>query len=417
MPGMAWAQTLLDCSFCGVVFDVVGTRDSYTHAVSVAEVPDVDGGNVEPLGAHATHYSLQAVFFGDDYEDRMKAALAVFNRRAIGELVHPVHGIRQAKCVSAEVVHNAPEPDACTIQLNFIESGEPAAFFEPAGAAQVQGAVGALGDSALDQAAAWLNEVVTAIRESAPLAALDDLRQSMLGPLLGFVGQVQGVTTSGLDVLDSPRAWARDIAALSNGVIASASFGDNLMADWRAITDVFSRLGGSYGYGSTASAGSSSAPAWNVGTAPTEAQGVSVASTYLSVNNATAQADVAAVVLAAEFATPTLSPIEIEGVVNAARLEIAVAIAAVRTTLPPDRSRSVIEPLKDQALALQQSGQAIIERRPPLVERRLEAPGNLRLIAHLWYGDHARAVELFRLNALRNPNALQKGDTLHAYAQ
>lgn len=418
MPGMAWANTLLDCSFRDVVFDVVGTRDSYGRAISVAEIPYVDGGVVEDLGARPVRFSLQAIFFGDDYEVRLDVALKAFNERGVGELQHPVLGKRQVQCVSAEVGHSAPEPDSCTVQLEFIESGEPKAFFEAAGVEQVQAEVGALGDSALDESSSWLADIVTAIRKAAPLAALDELRQSMLGPLLGFVGQTQGVSLSALDVLDVPRAWARDISALSHGVIATSSFGDNLMADWRSVTGVFSRLGSTYGFGSSAASTSSgSAPAWRVGTTPSEAQGVAAANMCLAVNNATAQADVAAVVLAAEAETPTLSPVEIETVVNAVRIEIDVAIVVARAVMPLEKSRRVVEPLKDLALALQQSGQAIIERRPPLTDRTLEAPGNLRLIAHLWYGDHSRALELFRLNGLRNPNALQKGDVLRAFTR
>lgn len=417
MPTMAWANTLLDCSFRDVVFDVIGTKDVYGRAVSVAEVPYVDGGVVEDLGARPVRYSLQAVFFGDDYEDRLFEALAAFNKAGPGELVHPVIGIiPKAHCVSHEVTHSAPEPDACTVTLEFVESGEPVVFFEASGAEQVQSTVGSLGDSALDSMAGRLAEIVAAIKDAAPLAALADLRQAMLGPLLGFVGQVQGVALAGLDVLDEPRAWARDIAALSNGVIAIASFDDNLMADWRAITSVFSRLGSAYGYGSSASAGSSAASAWVAGATPSEAQGVSAVSAYLAVNNATAQADVAAVVLAAEAATATLAPDEIETVVGAARGEIEATIVMVRAALVLEQSRVIVEALKDQALALQVAGQAIIERRPPLITRALAAPGNLRLIAHLWYGDHSRAPELARLNNLRLPNALQKGDTLRAYA-
>ena len=418
MLGMAWVNTLLDCSFRGVVFDVVGTRDSYGRAISVAEMPYVDGGIVEDLGGRPIRYSLQVVFFGDDYETRLKQALGVFAESGVGVLIHPIYGvIPSAQCVSCEVAHAAEQPDSCTVQVEFVESGEPAKFFESAGVEQVQSKVGTLGDSALDEATAWLDSIVTAIRDSAPLAALDDLRQSMLGPLLGFVGQTQGITLSGLDVLDVPRAWARDISTLSNGVIATASFGDNLIADWRSVTGIFSSLGGTYGYGSSAGGGSSSGEPWRAGTTPNEAQGVAAADAYLSVNNATAQADVAAVVLGSEAVTPTLSPVEIETVVNAARAEIAVAIVAVRATMPLETSRRLVEPLKDLALALQQAGQEIIERRPPLIYRTLDAPGNLRLVAHRWYGDHSRALELARLNGLRNPNALQKGDVLRAYAQ
>jgi len=418
MPSMAWADDLLDCSFRGVVFDVVGTRDSFGRAISVAEVPYVDGGTTEDLGGKPRPISLQAVFFGDDYKARLDQLLASLSQPGPGELVHPVFGvIARAQFVSGDVAHQAGEIDSCTVSLEFIESGTPQVFFEDAGVVAVQSKVGSLGDSALDRTAGWLSEIVTAVREAAPFAALADLRQTMLGPVLGFIGQVQGVALSGLDVLSEPRAWARDIAALNNGVIASASFGENLMADWRSVTGMFSRLGTSYGYGASASSSSASPSAWSPGSAPTEAQASAVATTYLSVNNATAQADVAAIVLATEAESPTLSPAEIEAVVNTARSEIEAAIMAARAVLVLEQSRDVVETLKDLALAVQLAGQQIIERRPPLLNRTVEASGNLRLIAHFWYGDHSRATELARLNNLRNPNALQKGDVLRAYAQ
>lgn len=416
MRVMAWRETLLDCSFRGVVFDVVGTRDSLGRAIAVGEVPYVDGGTVADLGGRPNSIHLKAIFFGDDYEVRLAQLLAVLNKPGPGELVHPVFGvIARAQFVRGDVSHEAGEVDACSVALEFLESGEPAAFFTSAGAEQVQFTVGSLGDSALDAAAGWLTAIVGEIRTALPFAALGELRQSMTVPLLGFMRTVQGVTVGGLDVLDEPRAWARDLASLSNGIIGSANFGANLQADWRAITDVFAGLGRSYGYGSGGTP-SSVSPAWNVGSTPTEAQGVAVTQSYLAVNNATAQAEVAAVVLASEVETPTLSPTDIEAVLNSARVEIEAAIMAIRVALPAEQAGAVIGPLKDQALALQEAARAVIEMRPPLVVRTLTAPGNLRLIAHLLYGDHTRAPELARLNNLVSPNALQKGDTIRAFA-
>ena len=61
---------------------------------------------------------------------------------------------------------------------------------------------------------------------------------------------------------------------------------------------------------------------------------------------------------------------------------------------------------------------AIIEARPPLIDRPAPLRGNYRLIAHTLYGDHARAPELARLNPRKaNPNTIQAGEVLHAYAK
>ena len=411
---MAWKDTLLECSFRGVAFDVLGTRDSYGRAISVAEFPYQDGGEVEDLGAHPARFSLQAVWFGDDYDERLREALAAFNEIGAGELIHPVWGsIENAQFVSSEISHAAPEPDACTVSLEFVESAPAQPFFEKRGAAQVQESVGAPGDAAMVEAELSVGDVVDALREANPLAALDELRQSMLGPVLEFTAQVQGVITTGLAVLEYPRAWARDIAALSNGLLSIADFPGRLMSEWRSITGVFKRIGAAWGGGATRSG---HAP-WQRGSVPSQAQAQAVVRAYVAVNNATAQADAAAIVLASEALAPTLSPVDIELVSNSARDEIEVALLAVRAALPVERSRLITEPLKEQALSIQEAAQAIIEARPPLVRRTLSAPGNLRLIAHRLYADHTRAPELLRLNNLRYPNALQMGDTLNAYAR
>jgi len=411
---MAWAKTLLECSFRNVKFDVVSTRDAYSRATSVAEYPYLDGGEVEDLGARPVRFSLQAIWFGDDYEERLRDALQAFDTPGVGELIHPVWGsVEKAQLVSYDISHTAEEPDCATVSLEFIESNNDTVFWARTGAAQVQENVGAPGDQAVAESESAVVEVVDAVHLANPLQALDDLRQAMLGPVLGFVAEVQGVVTSALDVLNYPRAWARDIASLSNGLLSIANFPNRLMSEWRAITGVFQRIGDQWG-GDSSSFGYSP---WQRGSTPTQAQAQAVVRAHISVNNATAQADAAAIVLASEAIAPTLSPTEIETVTGSTRAVIEATIAIVRLALPLEQARLITEPLKDQALAIQSSAQAIIEARPPLVRRTLSAPGNLRLIAHQLYGDHTRAPELLRLNNLRNPNALQMGDTLSAYAR
>ena len=74
--------------------------------------------------------------------------------------------------------------------------------------------------------------------------------------------------------------------------------------------------------------------------------------------------------------------------------------------------------LKDAALAIQEAAVVIIEARPPLRQRIVNAPSNLHLLAHQWYGDYRRAGELARLNPqVRNPNDIDTGDILNGYSQ
>lgn len=128
--------------------------------------------------------------------------------------------------------------------------------------------------------------------------------------------------------------------------------------------------------------------------------------------------DTAMQILAAQRDNPTLTPAEIEQIVNDARWFVLRALAKNRSAWGSVRARPITEPLKSTAKHIQDLGLAIISLRPPLIERRTTGAGNLHLIAHAWYGDYSRAAELLRLNPqIRNPNDIRPGEVLNAYAE
>lgn len=408
---MAWSDTLLDASFRGVRFDIISTDDSADRALAEHAYPYLDGADVEDLGRGPRSIAVEAIFFGADYEQRLQNFLQELNKPGVGELVHPVFGAIKAQLRRQRVRHEAEGVDQATVSLEFVEATPGNPFFERSLPSQKADAIGQHGSIAKASAISELGSVVERLRAANPLKALDSLRQSMTGPLLAAMSQVQGALTSGLDVLAYPRAWGNDISALVNGILDARDFGGSLSADWAAIKsnltlfDIFS-------------APPASAPAQiTASSVPTEAQAVAAAAVTIKVNAAVGMADAAGLVLSAEAETPTLSPGEIEAIANTARTAIESAIIDCRAIYPLEKSRPIAEPLKDQALAIQDAARAIIEGRPPLVERTMEAPGNLRLIAHRLYGDHTRAPELWRLNNLRMPNFIQAGDKLNVYAR
>ncbi len=78
----------------------------------------------------------------------------------------------------------------------------------------------------------------------------------------------------------------------------------------------------------------------------------------------------------------------------------------------------VIDGLRDTALSLQSMAVALINARPPMIQRTVVSATNLHLLAHLWYGDYTRASELKLLNpSLRDPNHIIPGDVLNGYAE
>jgi prophage DNA circulation protein len=123
-------------------------------------------------------------------------------------------------------------------------------------------------------------------------------------------------------------------------------------------------------------------------------------------------------VFASELAQPQATSTQIEAMSNVVRSQLQVQIDALAALYPLELSRPIIESLKDTALLIQQAAQLVIETRPPLTMRPSPVTGNLRLISHALYGDHTRAPELARLNtAIRQPNFIQQGDALNAFAQ
>ncbi|MCM8595129.1 DNA circularization protein [Accumulibacter sp.] len=413
---MAWEQSLLEASFRGVVFDVLATTDARERSTVEHAYPYLDGADVEDLGAGARTVSLEAIFFGDDYEEQLQGFLAVLDEAGAGELIHPVFGsIERAQLKRYSIEHHADDVDAARVRVEFVEAipGQP--FFSRGLAslqAQAIGAPGELGRSAVSEA---LGKVVDTLRSLNPLKPLDDLRQAMLGPLVSLASQVSGVVTSGLDVLAVPRAWAADLSTIADAFFDLSASGSSLMTGWRSIESQWTTFRDAFAESAEVATGVTT---WLPGSAPSEPQAIAAVAATGSVTGATHVALAASDLLQAEAVTPTLSPPEIEEVANAARTALDVAIEDCRRTFALETARAIAEPLRTQALAVQSAAQAIIEARPPLLLRTVEVTGNLRLQAHHWYADHARAPELARLNpTLRLPNALQAGEAIHAFAR
>ena len=140
--------------------------------------------------------------------------------------------------------------------------------------------------------------------------------------------------------------------------------------------------------------------------------------TYLDVQQAVAVAGSAAQIFDRALSAKALTPVDIETIAGDARSAINAAIASVRATYPDIvKEMPITEPLKMLALSITVAAEKIIQAKPPLIDRLVDAPGNLQLIAHLWYGDHRRADEMLRLNPqISNPNSIVTGSTLRVYA-
>ncbi|MFF3705013.1 hypothetical protein ACFYXR_28105, partial [Pseudomonas qingdaonensis] len=150
---------------------------------------------------------------------------------------------------------------------------------------------------------------------------------------------------------------------------------------------------------------------------PVEASGYALVVLVIT-ELAAAHAQAVAVVIEDESKTPTLSPTELEGLVNLVRSLIQGAILLHRRLYGVEAARPVIEGLRNTAALIQARARQVILQSPPMVERVVESPASLRLLAHRWYGDHGRALELIRLNpGLKTPHNIPAGKVLRAYAE
>lgn len=403
---MAWKDTLLPASFRGVGFEVLRTRDHGERAVVEHEYPYRDGSEVEDMGRKARRISITAVVWGPAYEAALEKLGKALDERGPGELVHPVFGPVRVQVVSWDIPHEAERPNYAELALEFVVAGADNPFFSRAWPK-----VDAKADTARAGATGVLAQAVANCKDAgamgrAGLRALADLKS-----------QSSGVLTTGADILSAPAAWAADAASLVRGIVDLRSFGlSSLLPDFNSVLAALTSSILLPSFSSSGGSGSSGSFFSGTGPAVTPGPELAVVQAHVEAERALAVAEAAQIVLESEALTPTLTPAEVETVAASSRELLQQSIDTYRELYPVEQARPVTEPLKDVALAVQQSAAAVIEARPPLVTHTVAAPTCLRLTAHQLYGDHTRALELYRLNTPRDPNFLTPGQELKVYA-
>lgn len=438
---MAWKDDLLDASFRGVKFDCQKTDDTLDRDVVRYAYPNVDGEDIVDQGQKATETNITAVFFGDDYLSRVRTFLGAIAAKGPGELIHPVFGSMPGmQFLGGHVGHDADNPDACLIEMRFASSTPSNPFFvaqlptqQADATAQLATVAQSSGTSMFSTAVAALAAAKAGLRR---LNALRDVLSDTLGPIKNLV---TGFQTTALDYLNFPAAFTGDLVGLVSGMTDFRSFDiGTIMSDWSGMTDQMSAIvklpaaaasgqtitiPGDTVAGSVAQTSNVTDPTKPYAPAPksyvaADASDVALVTAIVKIVVATVVASVASDVLANEVDQPTLTPAQVEQIADDTRQTLQDAIDATRSTLTVDQARPVTEPLKDVALAIQQLAISVIDALPPLITRTVNAPANFTLIAFQWYGDYTRADELVRLNpSVRNPNFIQRGDILNAFAQ
>ena len=413
---MAWKDTLLSPSFRGAAFEVLRTRDIGKAAVAGHHYPYRDGGEAEDMGRDMRRIEIVAVLWGPTYESALDTLLKALAARGKGELVHPVLGPVQAQVEDWDVSHTAERPNYAEVTMRFVVPGEAAKFFDRAWPK-----ADAKAEAARTGAAAVLERVTAAAKNAKAMSTAG------LGGLSNLRALATGVVTSGADIVTAPAAWAADVTSLVSGFIGLKNFaGSSLLSDYSAV---LSRLSGLFGSsssssssssgpgGSGGSGGSSASAAVTPAAAAAAAEAQTQVQAHVQLEAALGVAEAAQLVLESEAQTPTLTPAQIEDVAATSREQLQNSITTYRALYPLELSRAVTEPVKDVAAAVQDAAAAVLEARPPLITHNVAARTCPRLLAHQLYGDHTRAAEIQRLNALADPNFLTPGQELKVYAR
>ncbi|WP_295756004.1 DNA circularization N-terminal domain-containing protein [Undibacterium sp.] len=421
---MTWANNLLTASFRDIEFDTISTDDAAPRALARHSYPYQDGEDIEDMGRNARKFSVQAIFFGDDYQDRLKEFTDVLDERGSGVLVHPIFGnIDRAQVVEYRVKHEADSVDSCTVSIEFEESTTSQPFFSRQLSSQKADAVDSAADDAANASAGVMTSEVNDLQEQADTGALSALARvnALRGQAVAFLtninAEVRGIVASISDPIRGVISFVADITSLTQSLIDIVPNELEFLQNY--AQSVFGRADRLLSPSSVVLASSSAAVATSTYPVPTAQllADTQILTTHIAVQRAVIKSQVISLVLASESIEPTLTPKQIETLVTTARAAINDAIIAARVRYGVDNCRRITEPLKTLALAVQESGRAVILARPPLVTRTLDAPAPLRVLAHRWYGDHTRSVELIRLNNLRLPNALNAGDVINVYTK
>ena len=434
---MSWQDTLLDASYKGVAFEATGDTLRGVHALAEHSYPFVDGSDIEDTGCEALEFNLTAVLYGDDYEARLQRLLKVLREHGSGELVHPIYGsVPDTVVADFEVRHSEDSPDYAEINISFKQSVAAAPFFGRELALALADEADWVADLAAFQGFAVLEKVLGKIRTQQH--RWNNFHAAVLNVVGRLYGQVNGVFSGSLNLLNSPRVLLTELKGVFGALAGMHRTAESSLSGWRDLA------------GGTKTA---AAVPWQYrqgldnGATPARSQAalpdVAALTAAIAIVGSTALAKELADIFAAEQDEPELTPAEIGRLLADVRAQLNSALAANRLAVmmlsasaeqaeqlaalllslyqdnPPDPeqlyrqleqrrllpqqpylegSAELADSVRTLAHTLQKQAQALINLRPPLVQKVVPTDSSLHLLAFRWYGDHRRQAELLRLH-------------------
>ena len=370
----------------------------------------MNGGSLEPTGYDPRSFSVSAIIWGEDYENRLTQLELALNQISLGQLIHPTRGVLTVAVQDYSVKHLEEEVETARIDIVFIEEGFIAELFS---LSTPQEPTEALAEAAIllfDVATEKLAQELAVVSESAIFSDKQRalrLDKMLLKSLQDLRKQVQSTVSNLEKAINAPYEFASNIANLCDGLIDLRAFDvDIIAAKWHNLRGQFKNILRLPNDGKSLNA--------------KQQRDNRVFSQYMDSLVLRSNTLAASQLFTNDIDTPTLTPLEVEAISNTLRADGQQLINAIRQSNSPlsQQDLAVIEAIKKVAYQAQRAGLALLARKPPLIERKVENATSLHLLAHFWYADHTRAAELLRLNPqIRHPNFIEAGEVLNGYSR
>lgn len=400
---MGWESDLQQASFRGILIDCISTNDGSTKSLAIQQAPYSNDAIVEDMGKDPNKINLRIFLSGENYLTYLNALDSAFSLSGEGELIHPIHGIKNVFVYNWNVNHNAENVNGCDLDVEFlVAKSESKPLFVP----QPQSNDISTSEIISSPAIAFEREL-TRIKNSDTNTFYNTVNKINNG--LKKTYQLLNTVRATVDDILSPAKWATDIV---NDVISISTFeytDISAISKWRSVVDRVNRV--SKVFQDETIENTSFEQLWRA---------IGIASSVAAAQSILKQTRTDIV----QQKTQSITPIELAIVRQQVRKDIQNAINSERNISQQQADKANIDPLlqvinyKKLANNIHDQFQELIEIRPPLSSTNISIPCTSQWLAHVLYGDMSRSEEIKRLNpTVQNFAVLRSSMELITYAR
>jgi prophage DNA circulation protein len=359
---------------------------------------------------------------GPSYEAPLQRLVAALELQGPGVYIDPVLGSLTVVVARWSVGHSAEWPDSAEVAIRFVQQGQSTPVFSLPAAGSSADLAAAAADQARDVAAqAAAGALSAAAGAGIPrVRAITDAVNQAKAKLRTLLDTTSvRVLLSDLDPLIYPQATLADLRAIVDGAFQGLPFGglNPLSTSTTALADTDNMASAQADFSRLVQGQSTAVTITPVSSDQADVDVANVMTAACRVINATAVANAAGLILAAEVSLLGLGADEIERLAATARTALQAAMHAARLWLGSLAGAEAADQLARAAVHVQDAARAALEQHPPVITRQAPIGGTARLLAHALYGDHTRAPQLARLNNWGRTVFVDAGQEIQAYAR